>query len=246
MKPKEMFMKKIPVLSLCMAAFLFVSASAFGQAAQSAKNNSPKKPGLSIMAGKVLKVVNAGGYTYAKIQNSGGYIWLAMPQVKIKTGETVTFYPGTQMTNFHSDTLKRTFKKVIFTSGPVDLPGTKAYRAKNKAKQPAEKIKVGKAHGPDARTIAEIYKNRASLNGKTVSVRGKVVKVSKGIMGSNWLHIQDGTGDASKGTNSLVVTTKDDADAGDVVTATGVISSNKDFGFGYKYDAIMEQATIKK
>ena len=194
----------------------------------------------------MLKVLNAGGYTYAKIQNTGGDVWLAMPQVNLKVGETVTFYPGTQMTNFHSDTLNRTFKKVIFTSGPVDLPGTKAYRAKNRATQPAEKVKVGKAQGPDARTIAEIYKNRASLNGKTVSVRGKVVKVSKGIMGSNWLHIQDGTGDASKGTNSLVVTTKDDAEAGDVVTATGVIASGKDFGFGYKYDAIMEQAKITK
>ncbi len=230
-----------------MAAFLFVSVAAFGQgSAPSGKKNPPRNPGLSVMAGKVLKVMNGGGYTYARIRNSKGNIWLAMPEAKLKAGETVTFFPGTMMTNFHSDTLNRTFKKVMFTQGPVALPGTKAYRAKNKAKQPAEKIKVSKAQGPNAHTIAEIYKDKAALGGKTVSVRGKVVKVSKGIMGSNWLHIQDGTGDASKGTNSLVVTTKDDAGTGDVVTATGVITPNKDFGFGYKYDVIMEQAKITK
>ncbi len=226
-----------------MAAFLFVSAAAFGQGSAPAAG---KNPGLFVLAGKVLKVMNAGGYTYARIQSRKEKLWLAMPQTKLKAGQTVTFYPGMQMTNFHSDTLNRTFRKVMFTSGPVALPGTKAYRAKNRAKQPAGKIKVTKAKGANGRTIAEVYKNRASLNGKTVSVRGKVVKVSRGIMGSNWLHIQDGTGDAAKGTNSLVVTTKDDADAGDVVTATGVISSNKDFGFGYRYDAIMEQARITK
>ncbi len=242
-KTRGDYMKKISVPSLCMAALLFVSASAFGQgSAPSAK----KTPGLFVMAGKVLKVMNAGGYTYAKIQNSKGNLWLAMPQAKLKVGDTATFYPGTQMMNFHSDTLNRTFKKVMFTSGLVALPGTKAYRTRNRAKQAAEKVKVTKAQGANGRTIAEIYKDKAALGGKTVSVRGKVVKVSKGIMGSNWLHIQDGTGDVSKGTNSLVVTTKDDADAGDVVTATGVITPDKDFGFGYKYDVIMEQAKIKK
>ncbi|MHB8174048.1 MAG: DNA-binding protein, partial [Nitrospirota bacterium] len=137
--------------------------------------------------------------------------------------------------------------KVMFTQGPVALPGTKAFRAQNKVKlKPAETIKVAKATGADAHTIAEVFQGRASLSGKTVSVRGKVVKVSNGIMGNNWLHLQDGTGDASKGTNSLVVTTKDDAAVGDVVTATGLITPDKDFGFGYKYDVIMEQAKITK
>ena len=94
--------------------------------------------------------------------------------------------------------------------------------------------------------MAEVYKKKSSLAGKTVSVRGKVVKVSKNIMGNNWVHIQDGTGAADKGTHNLVVTTNDDASVGDVVTATGIIAPDKDFGYGYKYEVIMEQAELKK
>ena len=81
--------------------------------------------------------------------------------------------------------------------------------------------------------------------GSQVVVRGKVVKLSKNIMDKNWLHIEDGSG--ASGANSLVVlTTDDNAAIGDVVTATGTITPDKDFGYGYKYDVIMEQADIKK
>ena len=65
-------------------------------------------------------------------------------------------------------------------------------------------------------------------------------------MGKNWLHIQDGTGDPAKGTRDLVVTTADLAAVGDVVTVSGTLARNKDFGAGYKYKVIVEDATIKK
>ena len=97
------------------------------------------------------------------------------------------------MQNFKSEALKRTFDRIIFTTGPLILPGTEGYKAKNKPKT-SVKIKVEKAKGSEARTIAELYQDKASLGGKKVSVRGKVVKVSKDIMGKNWVHLQDGTG----------------------------------------------------
>ena len=106
-------------------------------------------------------------------------------------------------------------------------------------------IKVEKAKGADAYTVSETYEKAGKLDKKTVVVRGKVVKVSKGIMGKNWVHLRDGSGDSGKGTNNLVVTTQDDPKVGDVVTAKGILYKDKDFGAGYKYKVIVEEATVK-
>jgi DNA replication initiation complex subunit (GINS family) len=109
-----------------------------------------------------------------------------------------------------------------------------------------ENIKVEKATGTNAYTVAEIFGKKSELDKKNVVVSGKVVKVSAGIMGKNWLHIQDGSGNAKDGNNDLVVTTQDIPKVGDIVTANGTLYKDKDFGSGYKYDVIIEEATIKK
>jgi len=109
----------------------------------------------------------------------------------------------------------------------------------------SEPIKVEKAKGTNAYTVSEAYEKAGELDKKTVVVRGKVVKVSKGIMGKNWVHLRDGSGDEATGTNNLVVTTQDVPKAGDVVTAKGTLYKDKDFGAGYKYRVIVEKATVK-
>ena len=103
-----------------------------------------------------------------------------------------------------------------------------------------------KAKGADARTVSEAYEKAAKLDKKPVVVRGKVVKESQGIMGKNWVHLQDGSGDPGKGTNNLVITTQDVPKVGDVVTAKGTLYKDKDFGSGYKYQVIVEEANVKK
>ena len=115
-----------------------------------------------------------------------------------------------------------------------------------KAPVPSDPIQVEKAKGADACTVSETYEKAGTLDKKTVVIRGKVVKVSKGIMGKNWVHLQDGSGDPGKGTNNLVVTTQDDPNVGDVVTAKGTLYKDKDFGAGYKYKVIVEEATVKQ
>ena len=91
-------------------------------------------------------------------------------------------------------------------------------------------------------TVAEVYAGKDSLLGTVVNVRGKVVKFSSQIMGKNWAHIQDGTG--SSGTNDLTVTTADTTRVGDTVLVSGKITLNKDFGAGYKYALILEDARV--
>jgi hypothetical protein len=101
--------------------------------------------------------------------------------------------------------------------------------------------KIQKAKG--GYTVEELYAKKDKLNGKKVSVRGKVVKFSPGIMGRNWIHLQDGTG--KQGTNDMTVTTNQTAAVGDTALVTGTLVTNKDFGAGYKYAVIIEDATVK-
>ena len=115
-----------------------------------------------------------------------------------------------------------------------------------KAVVPFADLKVKKATGNNAHTVSEVFASAAKLNTKKVRVRGQVMKVSRMIMGKNWIHLQDGTGEPTKNTHDLVVTTMAEPAAGDTVTVEGVLSANKDFGAGYRYDAIVEDATIGK
>lgn len=91
-------------------------------------------------------------------------------------------------------------------------------------------------------SVASLYQNKASLKGKTVSAKGKVVKVNNGIMGRNFVHVQDGTGGADS--NNLIVTSKQTANVGDQVTISGVVAVDRDFGAGYSYPLLIEEASI--
>jgi hypothetical protein len=199
------------------------------------------------LTGKVIESMDSGGYTYVQIENNGKKTWVAVPKTKVVKGQDITFAPGAEMGNFESKTLKRKFDSIIFSGGVIGQ-GEKGIEqkspgSKGSAVVVAEKIKVAKASGPDAYTVAEIFRNSKKLEEKKVVVRGKVVKVSAGVMKKNWIHLQDGTGDA--GNNDLVVTSDDLPEVGDVVTASGTLYKDKDFGGGYKYKVIIEKAVIK-
>jgi hypothetical protein len=96
------------------------------------------------------------------------------------------------------------------------------------------------------KTVAALYQGKSALAGQQVRVQGKVVKVNNGVMQRNFLHVQDGTGDQS--TNDLTVTSQQTAKVGDQVLVTGRVLLNKDFGAGYAYPLLLEEAsvTVKK
>ena len=109
---------------------------------------------------------------------------------------------------------------------------------------PFTEIKVEKAVGENSHTVAEIFAKAKELDGKTVRLRGKIVKMNVNIMGRNWLHLQDGTGEPMSNTHDLVVTTAETPTQDQVVTVEGTMTANKDFGAGYSYAAIIENAKI--
>ena len=206
--------------------------------------------------GKVLETMNGGGYTYIYLEKKDGEKkWYAVPAGVVKVGEQVEVMQGMDMGKFTSKALNRTFDSINFSGGIVIPEDDEAIirkahegivtdtAAKSESETP---IKVEKAGGPNAFTVAEIYRDKQALAGKQIVVRGKVVKVSAGVMGKNWIHLRDGSGDAAKGTHNLIVTSQDLPKTGDVVTMSGDFFQDKDFGSGYKYDVIIENATIKQ
>jgi len=88
-------------------------------------------------------------------------------------------------------------------------------------------------------TIAHIYSNKLDFAGKVIRVRGKVTSFNPAIMNTNWLHIMD-----ASTSRELIITSNNVAKVGDVVIVIGNITLNKDLGYGYKYEVLMENARV--
>lgn len=204
------------------------------------------------LAGPVLEQLSAPPYIYIRVKTSKGEVWAAVPETKIANGAVVTVYSPMLMNKFESKSLKRTFDEVYFgtlTPAGAAAPGAAGAEPHTGAPAPAAQVDVGKvekATGPDARTVAEVWAQKAVLAGKTVTVRGMVVKYNEAVMGKNWIHLQDGSGDAKLRTNDITVTSMDAAAKGEVVTVRGTVREDKDFGSGYFYSMIIEDAKVVK
>jgi hypothetical protein len=198
-------------------------------------------------AGKVAETMEGGGYTYARLEKDGKSTWVAYSSLETHVGDTLTFKGCMEMPNFESKVLKRKFDAVMFCGAPEvkkverKSPGSTGAVATAKGK-----ISVDKATGANAYTVGEVFSKRAALHGKQVVVRGQVVKTASGIMNKNWIHLQDGTGSAKDKSNDLVVTSDQLPADGDVITISGTVAKDKDFGSGYKYKVILEKGIIKK
>lgn len=252
-------MKKKFILSLtCIAALSASAALAMPDKVAKPTAANAAQP-AEVISGKVLETMNSGGYTYVNLQKANGdKVWVAVMETTAKVGSQMSFNGGMEMVNFESKSLKRKFDKIIFSGGVASgaaAPGAKAEPAKEKATSPGSKgaaaakdakISVPKATGPNASTVQGAFANSAKLDKKKVVITGKVVKVSAQIMDRNWVHIQDGTGTQAAGNHNLVCTSKEMVNIGDVVTVSGTLAKDKDFGGGYKYAVIVENATFKK
>jgi hypothetical protein len=204
----------------------------------------PANPGA--LTGKIVETMNAAGYTYVLLDTGSGKIWAAATETSVKVGQRVSVPAGELMTDFSSKALNRTFDKIYFVSGiypegalekAVDQGHDMAASSRTVVTD-AHVEGVTKAEG--GYTVEEILTRSSELNGQKVKVRGRVVKFTAGIMGANWMHIQDGTpGDLTVTTDALVA-------KGDLVMVEGILSVNKDFGAGYVYPAVIEKAMVTK
>jgi hypothetical protein len=196
---------------------------------------------------KVEEVLQTGNYTYLRATEKGKEIWLAINKQDVKEGETGYYAQEMEMNNFTSKELKRTFESIWFvqtySNQPIAMVNNRpAVSPGSKNALPEKKeVKIEPAAG--GITIAQLFEKRNSFSGKKVKIRGQVVKFNTEIMGKNWAHIQDGTNHGDD--FDLTVTTTDVVKVGDVITVEGMITLDKDFGAGYAYAVIMEDAKVQ-
>lgn len=210
-------------------------------------------PARNTVTGTVIETVDASSYTYVNVDAGVRTVWAAAPKFPVEVGDRVSVPTDSPMQNYRSDTLDRTFPLVYFagkirvaSSGSnASLPADKTspHPSSGRANSlPGESFEgIEKAKG--GYTVGEFFDQGRGLAGREATVRGRVVKFSPRIMGTNWLHIQDGSAGAD-GSNDLIVTSDATASVGDIVVIRGTVSVDKDFGFGYTYALMVERASV--
>lgn len=205
---------------------------------------------------EVKEVIQGDSYTYLNVKEDMAEKWVAVSKQDVNAGDVYYYDNALEMNNFHSKEIDRTFDVIYFVSqisktppaqSPAGGMGTMpamggdvdAHSGRVAAEEHGE---ISLEKSADEITVARVFDNRSDYSGKEIEIRGVVVKVNRSVMGKNWIHIQDGT--SSGGSYDLTVTSQNVADVNDEVTFKGKITLNKDFGAGYFYDVIMEDATL--
>jgi hypothetical protein len=261
---------KSNTLKLTFAALAASLAFGLAGCSKTAEETAANKPALDtpvppgMVRGTVVETMNSGGYTYVLLDTGSEQNWMAGAETFVEVGHVVETSQGMPMQQFTSRTLNRTFDTLYFVDGfrnlsvpamptghddggmpsdhpsvplPQGHPDTGGVGDTAVVDAPLEAVEAGK-------DIAWVYANKDSLAGQQVSLRGKVVKYNEGILGWNFLHVQDGSGDAADGSNDMIVTTKAHSAVGQTVVLNGTVLLDKDFGAGYSYPVLIEDAKL--
>jgi hypothetical protein len=221
---------------------------------------SPVHGTTAPVSGTVAETMEAASYTYVRLTSARGDTqgaeWAAIPHAQLAVGDAVTIVNPMVIDGFESPTLKRKFDHILFGT----LAGQGAPAA-HTADPHAGMVSgmggrvtpdlppgppVARATGPNAHTIAEVLAGKPSLKDKTITLRGRVTKYNGGILGKNWIHLEDGSVKPPAADRTILATSTATANVGDVIVLTGVVRTDKDFGAGYAYPVMIEDATITK
>jgi GW (Gly-Tryp) dipeptide domain len=243
-------MRSVKIFALMITVLMFASCVK-NKNFQNAQSSKPAAGNVI----EVKEVVQTSNYSYLKVAENGSEKWVAVTRQEVNAGDVFYYQGSLEMNNFQSKELNRTFETIYFLNQISKTPFETVAAGAMSGGMPAHsgKVDVGQnsavklEKGAGEITVAQIFAKRADYAGKEVEIRGIVVKVNKEVMGKNWIHIQDGSND--NGNFDLTVTSLDLAEINDEVTIKGKIILNKDFGSGYSYEVIMEEAkvvTVKK
>ncbi|UCH80024.1 MAG: hypothetical protein JSW20_09765 [Nitrospiraceae bacterium] len=209
-----------------------------------------------LMTGTVKQLQKAGQYTYLTLDQKGTEVWVATTSSNVMIGDVIDYSEALLMENFEAKSLKKTLDKIYFTggvkiiSGPslskdASLPDDNVHKniqTENIQATAPEKGEITRAE--NGNTIEEIYTKLNELNGKHIIVRARVMKVSKNILGTNWITLQDGTGSAPD--NTIIALSSDIVGIADTVTVKGTVKADINLGSGYTYKAVIDKASLVK
>ena len=194
----------------------------------------------------ISESTDGGTYTYLNVEENGNKYWMAIPNTEVKVGDTYYYDGGMRMENFESKQLEKTFDEIIFADNIRTTEKAPVQKQVNPHANidTTDVVEINIEKAENGISLEELFTNKKSLSGKSIVVRGKVVKLNKEILDRNWVHIVDGTKFENK--KSLTVTTNEMVKIGDTVTFKGTIILDKDFGKGYVYDILLEEGELIK
>lgn len=242
LKPETLLAMRntISILLLCLLLGITLIAGTSCNRNTNIKGNSELPYGMHEVT--IVEVIQSTNYTYLEVEENNEKFWIAVSLREAKQGDVLYYTDALEMRDFNSKELNRTFPVIYFVQDPSNSPETEKATSPS-GKQTTERVKNIKIESIEGGiSLSELFENQNDYQNKSVKIRGLVLKVNDHIMGKNWVHIQDGTG--SDEFYDLTITTMDDVKVGNIATFEGKIALKKDFGSGYAYDIIMEEATV--
>lgn len=237
------------VILLVCFSFVLLNAGIINAASAEQENtNEEEQIASDRIYGKVTDTIDVTGYTYAEVDTGKEKIWAAGPITPLKIGDMIGFSTKMPMENYHSTSLERDFPIIYFAGRFItdekvptrEAAATAEPHAQIKQEQVTNPVKgINKVEGGN--TIAEVYVNKLNLSGEIIRVRGQVTKFTAEVMGKNWIHIMD-----SSTLDDLTVTTDSTVAINDIVIIEGKLELDKDYGYGYVYPIILEDAKLTK
>jgi len=193
----------------------------------------------------VIEVLPTDKYVYLKSKEGDDEFWVAVLKQEVEVGDKFFFKGGLLKTNFESKEYNRVFDKVYLVSRLIPVGVTNTSKAKSDVKSNDSQLEKSISdnvinHKDGSITIKQLTDNPEKYENKKIQLTGKCVKLNPNIMGRNWVHLQDDTNNDY----DLVVTMDVAVPVGHIVSLLGTVTLNKDFGAGYKYDLIVENAEL--
>ncbi|MBK8635868.1 MAG: SH3-like domain-containing protein [Saprospiraceae bacterium] len=191
----------------------------------------------------INEVLPTERYVYLNVTEGTEKFWIATSKQEVKVGATYFYKGGLLKTDFESKEYNRVFDKIYLVPSIVDANHAQAVDMANATAAPnatGPETKIAKLVPGASVKIADLVSNKKKYANQTIQVTGECTKLNPNIMGRNWIHLKDG----SKDQYDFVITSAIPVPVGQMVTMVGTVILDKDFGAGYRYDLILENATI--
>jgi len=179
----------------------------------------------------VERVVDRASHQLLEVRQGPLSAWVQVPRVGAEPGDYVLLGQGEARSRVEIPELGTVAEQVVDIEHVRVVDRATAERSVA-AQAPADAVAIGTA-----------YAELSERADKEIVVYGTVVKAT-GAVGWNWVHLRDGTGDPSAGTHDLTVQTKALVAEGQRVALRGILRADVDLGFGYHYDALVEDAQL--
>lgn len=196
----------------------------------------------------VNEVLPTSKYVYLNVNEGDREYWVAALKQDVEVGGVYVFKGGLLKTNFESKEYNRLFKEVYLVTNLTPEHGSEGPKTTSQdvldhsGSEEPYKYEKQVIKGEGSMKIADLVADSKKMEGQTVQLSGVCVKINSQIMGRNWIHLKDG----SKDDFDMVITSDEFVPEGSIVTMKGIVTLNKDFGAGYKYDLIVEEGVILK